>query len=880
MKRFLHVGLGAVALWVWVFFVGLEGSSRLTFSNRSSAINLKSGSKFTVGASVSGVTGSIIKNSGATVTGNTISFEHGGSFEDEGTKVALTGSLNPTTNKFVLDGSKTLRAEPGSVLKGVSISGSGNRLTGQPIFTDSISFEANATATFALQEALTQNIEFDAGGSNTLRLESDLRLVDDVTIVNNGTIDVNGRRFAFGGKNLTLANTIYWENAGDISLSARVDLSGTWEFKKTSVVNGNGNIIDVSTGGIFSLDPSVTLYMTDVVLKGVGNSTFVFGDDGSTIRFSNVDIQFDENVNFNGGKIYVDGPATAILHDYVWAFSSDSKLTVDSVTFWKDRAGSSLIGNISFESDATNYSSINSGTIKEVALADWVRSTSNAVVSLDGRMDTAEDFLITNSNAIVAHEDRLDTAEAFLITNSDAIVAHEGRLDTAEAFLITNSNAIVTHEDRLDTAEDFLITNSDAIVAHEDRLDTAESFLITNSDAIVAHEGRLDTAEINISTNASNISTNSTNITNTYNYLDNRITQTMDEIWQQIGDLDVTALEARMDTAESFLITNSNAVVATNNHLRFIHGPNDYTLTSNLTLTVDLWLSNNHKLIFGSDLVLDGNGHAINCAKDSSTLFDVGSTSLTLQNVVLDNFDPALLSLTSGSIIFGDGTRLKLSDNIFSQNYTMTFAGLTTIDGGGHDFNISSLDRAMDVLPGATLQICNARITGLGGAGDSGTNNLRCIGPDSTLTLTNCSLVLDNNFSFTQGVFDIYDDVVLTGNKYVTFAYQSPQNLTIYTDSKLTLDRKLTFSYDSVSASKQKLVMQDESSVLYLNGCTLYSTRTGLQLEGGTVIVEDLITIRNEAQVEAEAMVFKHTLTVDVLAGATFDLADGIVADD
>ena len=114
----------------------------------------------------------------------------------------------------------------------------------------------------------------------------------------------------------------------------------------------------------------------------------------------------------------------------------------------------------------------------------------------------------------------------------------------------------------------------------------------------------------------------------------------------------------------------------------------------------------------------------------------------------------------------------------------------------------------------------------------------------------------------------------------MTFAYQSPQNLTIYTDSKLTLDRKLTFSYDSVSASKQKLVMEDESAVLHLNVCTLYSTRTGLQLEGGTVIVEDLVTLRNEAQVEAEAMVFKQTLTVDVLAGATFDLADGLVADD
>ena len=58
--------------------------------------------------------------------------------------------------------------------------------------------------TVAMNVSLESNIQFDSGGGNTLLLENDLQLSDGVTIVNNGTIDVNGKRLAFGGEPLTL----------------------------------------------------------------------------------------------------------------------------------------------------------------------------------------------------------------------------------------------------------------------------------------------------------------------------------------------------------------------------------------------------------------------------------------------------------------------------------------------------------------------------------------------------------------------------------------------------------------------------------------------------------------------------------------------------
>ena len=109
------------------------------------------------------------------------------------------------------------------------------------------------------------------------------------------------------------------------------------------------------------------------------------------------------------------------------------------------------------------------------------------------------------------------------------------------------------------------------------------------------------------------------------------------------------------------------------------------------------------------------------------------------------------------------------------------------------------------------------------------------------------------------------------------FAYQSPQDAIIRSLGHLTLDRYITFSYDSNSARKNKLVMEDATSILHLNGCTLYSTHTGLELTGGRLIVEDKVTVQNEASTVDEAMVLKDPLEVDVLSGAIFDLVGGLI---
>jgi hypothetical protein len=58
--------------------------------------------------------------------------------------------------------------------------------------------------------------------------------------------------------------------------------------------------------------------------------------------------------------------------------------------------------------------------------------------------------------------------------------------------------------------------------------------------------------------------------------------------------------------------------------------------------------------------------------------------------------------------------------------------------------------------------------------------------------------------------------------------------------------------------------MVDQSSQLKVDGSTIYSTPTGLQLINGTVLFDNLVTISSSGVVPSEAITF----------------GDGIVADD
>ena len=119
------------------------------------------------------------------------------------------------------------------------------------------------------------------------------------------------------------------------------------------------------------------------------------------------------------------------------------------------------------------------------------------------------------------------------------------------------------------------------------------------------------------------------------------------------------------------------------------------------------------------------------------------------------------------------------------------------------------------------------------------------------LCLDNVELALANDFYFNQGQIFIHNDVAVTGTS--AFFYRSCQPSFITSGAKLFFDIGTTFDfYPSTTGTPQLLAkdllfMQDATSQLYLNGCTLKSTYTGFRLTIGQLLFDNKVSMTSAA---------------------------------
>lgn len=279
-----------------------------------------------------------------------------------------------------------------------------------------------------------------------------------------------------------------------------------------------------------------------------------------------------------------------------------------------------------------------------------------------------------------------------------------------------------------------------------------------------------------------------------------------------------------------------------------------------------------------SDMVLDGRGLFIYCASSGTPLIHVNDgKNAVLKNIVLKDFEPGHVQLGVGStLIFGDHVKIELPENI-DLNTTWSFVGgVSTIDGRGSRVSLN-YQPAIMVDHGTTLVLHNVGISGLAGAGDddyiTSSNNLRCLGHDSVICAHDVKFVLSSDFTFTCGNIDVQDEVHIEG-RGSKFIYSSPDDLTITSNSTLFLERGLTFSYESTSttAPKERIVFQESSSRLYLDGCTFHATTTGVKFQKGTLVVDDLVNLESEATSTMDAIVLDSGLSIEILGSATLSM--------
>lgn len=328
------------------------------------------------------------------------------------------------------------------------------------------------------------------------------------------------------------------------------------------------------------------------------------------------------------------------------------------------------------------------------------------------------------------------------------------------------------------------------------------------------------------------------------------------------------------------------------------------SLTSNIPVsTSGNVIIQNANPLTPKSITISGNGNTISFSgSTSSQSFLVeDNVALTLADVVLKDFNPDSISLgTDSSIELGDDTVIELSrDTYFSKKMRVT--GNITIVGNGCNLFLTNPDALIVDAPSKNLTIQHVNLHNIS-SGSSVPPTLRINYDDSTVTMKDTTIILDNDYNISSGGINFAGNVKFAGNSKI-FTYTSKSQSNILTNSMLTFDIGTTFSYaadigvlpanaDSTSYqnSRNRIGMIDRSSILCLEGATLHSTHTGILLNTGTLLIKDNSTLRSVAGIDegpynhatpssGEEATLGSSLLVKILSGAILNVSGKVVYD-
>ncbi len=438
-----------------------------SFESRYSTIKINAGATFVVNNPVTNFNGTLIKESNAMVTGDTITFEQG-IFEDAGNSIMLAALFNPTTNALTLAGNDSFRAQPGTILQSILVSSFNNMLSGQPIFGASIALtDVSSTLTLAVQTRVNQDITLNNG---IVILEDDIKFTGNHMFVGPGTINGNGYHIQTGGESFTHTTALAFQDGSLVEIFARsMNLTSSLTFQGICALNGHGNVLDMQSGGQLIIDSGATLDLSDITLKGVGANSFAFTDDDSQLHIGgNVFFEFIDDVTLSQGGILIDGPTTFIIKDHTLTVDSSASMTVDGMTLWLDPAGQEAdcsVDNIIFGSPMDEYLTlVASGTIKKMISCTDLNAITGSFNSDVQFLQDQIDTLDTSTQFLQDQIDMLDTSTQSLQDQVDLLDSSTQNLQEQIDTLDTSTQSLQDQIDMLDTSTQSLQDQIDAIV--------------------------------------------------------------------------------------------------------------------------------------------------------------------------------------------------------------------------------------------------------------------------------------------------------------------------------------------------------------------------------------------------------------------------------
>jgi len=197
------------------------------------------------------------------------------------------------------------------------------------------------------------------------------------------------------------------------------------------------------------------------------------------------------------------------------------------------------------------------------------------------------------------------------------------------------------------------------------------------------------------------------------------------------------------------------------------------------------------------------------------------------------------IKLRNSGSISGNGYVVSLSGDI-RVNDSISFISDTIIDGHGSSI-IFEGDGNLVINDNVQLTLKNLQIN------DLMTKKIIFVGSNSTLKIQNSTLNLCSDMTFDQGKFIVSGNVDISGP--YKFSLNSLQPTRICKHSVLTINPEVVLQYNPggnvLHDVRSLMQMEDKTSTLYCNGCTLDIPSNGLQLTKGRLIFENKVLINN-----------------------------------
>ena len=278
--------------------------------------------------------------------------------------------------------------------------------------------------------------------------------------------------------------------------------------------------------------------------------------------------------------------------------------------------------------------------------------------------------------------------------------------------------------------------------------------------------------------------------------------------------------------------------------------------------------------------VYNASSHEILFSRINTPMIVAGpDTEVVFNDIVFKGYSPNYLEFQSavatstGSIAYGDQTTIELAFAI-DLSLTLTFQGTCALDGQGNILTLADGGNIV-VSPNSSLTLRNLTIQGLAA------HNLRCMSNTTTLVFENVTLIHDSDYSFTVGCFNVNNNLTLVGASI--FSYETTIPSIILNNSNLIFDRGMTFNYQPGSANRTLLTFEDETAKIIMNGATLASTTTGINLLKGGLVIKNENRFVSSATTLAEAIKLgnglsdANDLTIEILPGASVNIVSGYV---